>query len=276
MRECVTPMQLAHVADVINGDMELLEGYEDLDEDLQEKVSRAIEQGHIDDDDWTGDPEFNRPGRRGKFSRSSPKKKQLLEGDSPEATPQSTPKKPKSRTKKTVKEEAVANEGVDDAVDAGEAPTPVAKQPKSRKRNAIKEEEDAPEDEAYDVKPIKGNVVKAEEGPTAQEYRKPKSKRAAKKSIAEPEDGTAGVVEPAIETSNDVGEAVAPKKTRGRPKKVPNTRAATTGVVKTEADEADGDVRVDADVDVPRKRSRRPPPLATAASSRPKRGVKAE
>jgi len=36
------------------GDMELCEGYTDLPEDEQEKVSRALEQGHVDDADWSG------------------------------------------------------------------------------------------------------------------------------------------------------------------------------------------------------------------------------
>lgn len=36
------------------GDVELIDGYEDLPEDLQAKVQRAIEQGHIDDEDWKG------------------------------------------------------------------------------------------------------------------------------------------------------------------------------------------------------------------------------
>lgn len=34
--------------------MELVDGYEELPEDQQEKVKRAIEQCHVDDDDWNG------------------------------------------------------------------------------------------------------------------------------------------------------------------------------------------------------------------------------
>lgn len=36
------------------GDMELVDGYDTLPEDVQEKVKRALEQGHVDDDDWKG------------------------------------------------------------------------------------------------------------------------------------------------------------------------------------------------------------------------------
>lgn len=35
-----------------NGDMDFVDGYDDLPEELQEKVKRAIEQGHVDDEDW--------------------------------------------------------------------------------------------------------------------------------------------------------------------------------------------------------------------------------
>lgn len=34
--------------------MELVDGFEDLPEPAQEKVKRALEQGHVDDEDWNG------------------------------------------------------------------------------------------------------------------------------------------------------------------------------------------------------------------------------
>lgn len=34
--------------------MELVDGYDDLPAEAQEKVKRAIEQGHVDDEDWNG------------------------------------------------------------------------------------------------------------------------------------------------------------------------------------------------------------------------------
>lgn len=35
-------------------DMELVDGYDILPEDLQEKVKRALEEEHVDDDEWNG------------------------------------------------------------------------------------------------------------------------------------------------------------------------------------------------------------------------------
>lgn len=34
--------------------MELLEGYDELSEELQDKVGSALENGHVDDEDWRG------------------------------------------------------------------------------------------------------------------------------------------------------------------------------------------------------------------------------
>lgn len=53
-RGCVTPEVLRNWADTANGDMELIDGYDLLPADAQEKVKRALEQGHVDDDDWNG------------------------------------------------------------------------------------------------------------------------------------------------------------------------------------------------------------------------------
>ena len=53
-RGCVTPAVIAGWNEFIAGDMELCEGYTDLPEEEQEKVSRALEQGHVDDADWSG------------------------------------------------------------------------------------------------------------------------------------------------------------------------------------------------------------------------------
>lgn len=34
--------------------MDLIDGYDELPSDAQEKVKRALEQGHVDDEDWNG------------------------------------------------------------------------------------------------------------------------------------------------------------------------------------------------------------------------------
>jgi hypothetical protein len=53
-RGCVTPQQIENVNSEIDDDVMNLDGYEELPEDIQEKVARAFKQGHVDDDDWNG------------------------------------------------------------------------------------------------------------------------------------------------------------------------------------------------------------------------------
>ena len=45
---------IKNLNDAIEGDLEYLDGYEDLDEDLQAKVRKALEDGHVADEDWRG------------------------------------------------------------------------------------------------------------------------------------------------------------------------------------------------------------------------------
>ena len=53
-RGCVTPKQLGNLSETIDGNFDYLDGYEDLTPELQEKVKLALEQGHVDDNDWKG------------------------------------------------------------------------------------------------------------------------------------------------------------------------------------------------------------------------------
>lgn len=56
-------------------DMDYVDGYEELSQDLQEKVYRALDQGTVDMEDWKGDPAYNVPGKTGTGPRKSKKKK---------------------------------------------------------------------------------------------------------------------------------------------------------------------------------------------------------
>lgn len=53
-RGCVTPQVIQNVTEYIDGDMEMIDGFEDIPEADQDKVRRAIDQGHVDDEDWRG------------------------------------------------------------------------------------------------------------------------------------------------------------------------------------------------------------------------------
>ena len=53
-RGCVTPLQLGQWKDDSGGDMELIDGYDELSTEEQKNVKRCLEQGHVDDKDWRG------------------------------------------------------------------------------------------------------------------------------------------------------------------------------------------------------------------------------
>lgn len=59
-RGCTTPRVLENIKtgweEMCDGkpDYSLLDGYDEIPEEFQEKVRRAVENGHIDDEDWKG------------------------------------------------------------------------------------------------------------------------------------------------------------------------------------------------------------------------------
>lgn len=56
-RGCTTPKQISNLRDEMEGDednYDLLDGYDELPSELQEKVRVALKQGHVTDEDWKG------------------------------------------------------------------------------------------------------------------------------------------------------------------------------------------------------------------------------
>lgn len=53
-RGCVTPKQIDSLKTAVEDDVSMLDGYEELPDDLQEKVKLALENGHVADEDWRG------------------------------------------------------------------------------------------------------------------------------------------------------------------------------------------------------------------------------
>lgn len=50
----MTPLVVKNWKEKAEGDMNLVDGYEELPEEFKEKVARTFEQGHVDDEDWNG------------------------------------------------------------------------------------------------------------------------------------------------------------------------------------------------------------------------------
>ncbi|OAX84122.1 hypothetical protein ACJ72_01511 [Emergomyces africanus] len=82
---CVTPRQIASIQEIVGDekDYTLLDGYDEISAENQEKIREAVEQGHVADSDWKGDVEVNRPGKSGFRVRVS-KKKQDPNDDTPQ------------------------------------------------------------------------------------------------------------------------------------------------------------------------------------------------
>lgn len=50
----MTPEQIKNVQGFIEGDMNLVDGYDELTPEAQAKVDFAIKNGHVPDEDWRG------------------------------------------------------------------------------------------------------------------------------------------------------------------------------------------------------------------------------
>ncbi|KAI9811300.1 MAG: hypothetical protein M1832_000914 [Thelocarpon impressellum] len=142
---CVTPRVLDNLKESIENNLDLLDGYDEIPEPEQEKVSRALEQGHVDDEDWKGDVELNRPGQSGAHKRTPKKKKQETEedgNDETESSPTKTAIKKRGRPKK------------DDGDQ--EAPANKKAKPRSKKDKVVDAEEEVQKVEEVEPQASKG------------------------------------------------------------------------------------------------------------------------
>lgn len=63
-RGCVTPAQIENIVKAIDGleafeeDPNVLDGYDEVGEENQEKIRMALKEGHIPDEDWKGVSSF--------------------------------------------------------------------------------------------------------------------------------------------------------------------------------------------------------------------------
>ncbi|KAK3712912.1 hypothetical protein LTR37_008797 [Vermiconidia calcicola] len=155
---CVTPLVIHNWKETSGMDMDLVDGYDTLPDEIKEKVKRALEQGHVDDEDWKGDLECNRyTGKKSQGMFVKTPKKKAKDDDDDEDDEEESPTKKKA-TKKRGRAKADDDE-VDD-----EEPKPAAKKAKGRPKKAAKEIEEA--EEAEPPKKAKGRPKKAKPAPT--------------------------------------------------------------------------------------------------------------
>ncbi|KAE8367706.1 hypothetical protein BDV27DRAFT_123523 [Aspergillus caelatus] len=201
---CVTPRIIAslneNLGDDDEKDYEQLDGFEDLTPENQEKVKKALEQGHVDDEEWKGDVEMNRPGKNGFRKRGS--KKKTAAAEESEAEEKSPEPKTKKRGRQSIKEEAE-----DQAEEAPETKKPKKGARGKRASEADKAtKEEADDNAATPVKPRatrKGRASKNDtedkESPEAPaKAAKPAAKRQ-RKSAAKDDEAETVEEEPAEE-----------------------------------------------------------------------------
>ncbi|KAL6871835.1 hypothetical protein J3F83DRAFT_616328 [Trichoderma novae-zelandiae] len=251
---CVSGSQLVNLQEACGGDpdnydFDAIDGFDELnDDEIKEKVKRCVRQGHIDPEDFNGDPEKNKPGVTGIHLTAKQKeaKEKAAAQEAGEGKATSSQKNSKRGRKKAA----------DDVADVADEP----KLKRGRKSKDVKVEEEQPKAKAKasakgasedDVKrpalakrgrPGRSNVQQDGGVKTEEDEEPAPAKRAAKKASRakaakiEPEEETAkeAVVKEEEEAENededeDEKEKVTPARaSRGRRQLSSRSKAAIT------------------------------------------------
>ncbi|CZT15733.1 uncharacterized protein RCC_01567 [Ramularia collo-cygni] len=208
---CVTPSVIFNWKETSGGDMDLVDGYDELPDECKVKVARAFEQGHVDDEDWNGDLECNRYDpenkKQGMFVKpmTATEKKNIERAEAKaakEAAKADGSSKPaKKRSRKQAEDEG----------DEEEAP-PAAK--KARGKKAKDEDAEADEDVPTAKNKSKAKKARSEAEPEPEPAKKSRARKAKAEPISD---------EVEAEEVDDEPQPAATKKSKAT-KKAPATR----------------------------------------------------
>ncbi|ETI25451.1 hypothetical protein G647_02224 [Cladophialophora carrionii CBS 160.54] len=191
---CVTPLQIGNLQTQVGPleDLDLdddlpriIDGYEEIDDEAREKIKFALHNGHVPDEDWKGEPELNRPGKKG-INKRTPKKKPVEEDGDPIDEKGETPSKPKPKGGRGKK--AKAESGVE-----ADVPAPAPKRKAAGKRNVKVEEEDDADENPPPTKRVrkrKAAVKEEDEEDRVAEEKLAKKPRAQKVKVENEEETT--------------------------------------------------------------------------------------
>ncbi|KAI3544873.1 phosphatidylinositol 3 [Colletotrichum filicis] len=239
---CVSGEQMQHVRELCerNGkfDFDAFDGYDEMGDhpDLQAKIRSAIEQGHIDAEDFNGDPWMNKLGQRGirgkkpkdwddgeeededeapakgkkrgrkaadEVEEEKPKAKRTKKAAAKAETEDEEEEKPKPKAKRGARKSAIKEEESDDGEPIA---APKLKRGPAKKAAAVKKEESDAEEAEEAPKPKRGAVKKAV------------PKKAAKKVKAEESEEEVSAAEPETNPESEEEEKPAPQKAKAAPK----------------------------------------------------------
>lgn len=225
---CITPKIIENINNETDHDASQIDGMEDVGEEWAAKFQKALDEGHVPDEDWKGDVEQNRPGAKGK--RVTPKKKQASEDEEVRPLyvnvdcdltiiPQENDDAAATPTKATSKKRKQAKKAdTEDALDDEEAPAPKKAKAKAKPKKTAKQADDEEDDKP--IKKTKAKPKKAAEQADDEEDDKPLKKAEAKKTAKTP----TTVIE-----SDDEEEVT---------KTAPKKKAASKKVVKPDAEDS--------------------------------------
>ncbi|GIK01730.1 hypothetical protein Aspvir_005768 [Aspergillus viridinutans] len=207
---CVTPKIIANLNEAVeeasgdSKDLDAIDGFEELPSGYQEKVRKALEQGHVDDEDWKGDPEMNRPGMAG-FRKRAPKKKKADEEEA-ETASEKEEKAPKSKKRGRAQTDKDKPEE--------KATAPKAKRAKKGSRAKQESDTDGDDDEQQE-----SNEEEVQPKPTVTRRGRVSKAAAEEKAPKVPEKQPAKRQRKSVGEDGDEAKPVEEKPKRGRRKK---------------------------------------------------------
>ncbi|KAJ6083005.1 hypothetical protein N7467_007140 [Penicillium canescens] len=192
---CLTPRMISNMQESLKIDgsdgynFEQLDGFEDLSEELQDKIRNAVETGHIPDEDWKGDVELNRPGKSGFRVRG---KKAEAKNKAPDSGEES-PAKKRGHADSDGEEKPAKKKG---GPKAKAADTPSATPAAGRKKPGPKPKNTNDDDQSEaEEKPKRGRKPKTTENAedtdpvaAAEPKKRPPRRKAAPKEFPQPDD----------------------------------------------------------------------------------------
>ncbi|KAH0495667.1 hypothetical protein TgHK011_009202 [Trichoderma gracile] len=258
---CVSGSQLVNLQEACGGDpdnldFDAIDGFDELqDEELKEKVKRCVRQGHIDPEDFNGDPEKNKPGEKGihltaKQKEAKEKAAALEAGGSQAAASQKNTKRGRKKAADDVADEPKpkkARKSKD--VEADE------ELPKAKVKARGKEEDDIKRPASVKRgRPSRSSVQQDEEVESEEAEKAAPAKKAAKKGSR----AKATKVEPEEEAVKEKGDV---KEEEGEEEKVIPVRASSgrkqsSSRAKAATTDEDESAAKDTPVSAPRVRKR--------------------
>ncbi|KFY29870.1 hypothetical protein V494_08417 [Pseudogymnoascus sp. VKM F-4513 (FW-928)] len=196
---CVSGFQLQNLREYLkqgdpDGDYkwEFMDGLDEVPEEYQEKLKKAVIEGKIADEDWKGDPAYNELGQKGTQPRAKKAKKPAEgEDENAEAEAEAPAAKKRRRGKKA-----------EDSDEEDTKPAP-KRAKKAKKEEAQADSQPAPKKERRKratKKEESDEDVKADSDDEVMPTRTSRSRRSLKKEESEDESGLADEAKPSVET----------------------------------------------------------------------------